>query len=302
MPGKAAVDTTQDRMAVPVQDIQSAVEEDQAVMVMGPEAGGVASVLEPETENTQGSSSAESGEEAVGGEVVRGEGLVKGEVAVGQGSLIGRVDIRHGLDKTMVEAHDGTAPSESVPEEEDVRGKTDYMKVGRGERVGKEVEGDRFGVRLDRHCAGNVRKVCLSMSNLSGGVCEKDGARHGDFDRRLSGVVIVVEASAMVVGVDGRNPAHMNMIRASGVIGDVAVGAAVKIEDVGVVAENEVFDERRKELRLRLSWSGSNPLGEVDNWAKGTQKKQECSPKEQEVPGQNRDRREEESGRKNLDP
>lgn len=295
MPGKAAVDTTQDRMAAPVQDIRSAVGEDQAVRVIGPEAGEEASVLEPETENMQGSSSAESGEEAVG------DGVVRGEVAVGQGSLIGREYIRHGVDKTMVEEHDGTGPWESVPEE-DVRGKTDYMKGGRGERVGKGVEGDRFGVWLDRHCAGNVWKVCLSMSNLSGGVCGNDEARHGDFDRRLSGVMIVVEASAAGVGVDGRNPAHMNMIRASGVTVDVAVVAAAKIEDVGVVAENEVFDERRKESRLRLSWSGSNPLGEVDNWAKGTQKKQECSPREQEVPEQNRDHREEESGRKNLDP
>ena len=140
------------------------------------------------------------------------------------------------------------------------------------------------------------------MSNLNGGVCESDETRHGDSDQRLSGVMIAVEASAVVVGEDGRNPAHRNMIRASEVVAGVAVGAAVKIEDAGVVAENEVFDEQRKESRLRLSWSDSNPLGGVDNWAKGTQKKQECSPREQEVPEQNRDHRKQESGRKNLDP
>ena len=179
VPEKVAVDTAQDRMTVPVQDIQPAAGGDQAVGVMRPEAGEVASVLEPETENTRGSSSVESEGGVVGGEVAREEGLVKGEVvvvvAVGQDSLIGREDIQHGLDKTIVEAHDGKAPSESVPEEEGARGKTDYMKVGRGERVGREVEGDRFGVRLGRH------------SGSGHGSLEAKRDDHGDANMRFYG-------------------------------------------------------------------------------------------------------------------
>jgi hypothetical protein len=83
--------------------------------------------------------------------------------------------------------------------------------------------------------------------NLSGGVYGNDEPRHGDSDRRLSCVMIVVEASAMVVGVDGKIPSYRDMIHALARIGDAAVGAAADTEFVGVVAGNEGFDERRKE-------------------------------------------------------
>lgn len=85
------------------------------------------------------------------------------------------------------------------------------------------------------------------MSNPSGDVYGNDEARHGDSDRRLSYVMIVVEASGMVAGVDARTPSYNYMIHALGVIGDAAVGAAANTENVGVVAGNEEFDERRTE-------------------------------------------------------
>ena len=85
------------------------------------------------------------------------------------------------------------------------------------------------------------------MSNPSGDVYGNDEPRHGDSDRRLNCAMIAVGASGMVAGVDARTPSHSYMIHALGVIGDAAVGAAANTEDVGVVAENEGFDERRTE-------------------------------------------------------
>ena len=109
------------------------------------------------------------------------------------------------------------------------------MKVGRGGHVGMEEEagrlGGRKGVRLGRHSgsghgkkerrprggncedyaeelhqernlrAGNVLKVCLSMSSPHGGVYGIDEPRHADLDRRLSGAMIVGEASVSVLVV-----------------------------------------------------------------------------------------------------
>jgi hypothetical protein len=80
-PEKAAGDMSQERMEAPVQDIRPAVEEDQAVKatrkLMAEE---VASGLEAETGNTQGSSSAEPEAEVVGGGgIARGEGYAEGE-------------------------------------------------------------------------------------------------------------------------------------------------------------------------------------------------------------------------------
>jgi hypothetical protein len=56
--------------------------------------------------------------------------------------------------------------------------------------------------------------------------------------------MIVVEASA---GVGGKILVHKDTTHASRVIGD----AAANTEGVGVVAENEGQDERRKELTRR---------------------------------------------------
>lgn len=112
------------------------------------------------------------------------------------------------------------------------------------------------------------------MSNPNGGVYWSDEPRHGDLGRRLSGVMTVVEASALVAGVDARIRGHMDMVYALTVIGDAAAGAAASTEDVGVVAGNGDFDERRKELKPRWNLNDSSHLEEVGNWAKETQKKQ----------------------------
>lgn len=122
-----------------------------------PGAEEVASGLEAETGNTQGSSSAESEVEVVGGnEIGQGEECVKegegaGEAAVGQGNLIGREDIRHVSDKMVVEAHGGEALSKEFREEEDECERAGCMKVGWGGHVGIEAEAGRLGVRLGRH-------------------------------------------------------------------------------------------------------------------------------------------------------
>ena len=159
-----------------VQNIRSVVGEGQAVRAARkPEAEEVASVLEAESGNTRGSSSAESEEEVVGGDgIVRGEvcakeGEVVGVVVVAQSNLIGRWDIQHASDKTMAEVHGGQAPSEEFPEG-GVREMTDCMKVGREGRVEVEAEGGRLDVRLGMH----------SRSGLEG---TKEG--HGEGNMRI---------------------------------------------------------------------------------------------------------------------
>lgn len=157
--GKEAGDTIQKRMEEQVQGIRFAVGEGRPVRAMR-ELGAeeVASGLEAETGNTLGNSCAEL-EGVVGGdEIVWGEGHAKegeGEVAVGQGSWVGRGDIQRGSDKTM-EMHGEEIPSEGFLEE-DAGEKTGCMKVGRGEHVEVEVEGDRLGVRLGKHSGSEFR-------------------------------------------------------------------------------------------------------------------------------------------------
>ena len=304
-----------------VQDIRSVAGEGQAVRAARkPEAEEVASVLEAESENTRGSSSAGSEAEVVGGDgIVRGEVCARKEVVVGvvvveQGNLIGRGDIQHASDKTMEEVHGGQAPSEEFPEG-GVREMTDCMKVGREGRVEVGAEGGRLDVRLGMHSrsgleetkeghgegnmriydkkpyqegnlrAGNVWKVCLSMSSLSEGVYGNDEPRHGNQVRRLNGVMVVVEAFAVVAEEDARCRGHMDKMHALTAVGDAVVGSVTNIGDAGV-AENEAFDERRKELRPKPSWSGSNHVWGVDSWEKDTQRKQAYSLRVREVPEQ----------------
>jgi hypothetical protein len=140
------------------------------------------------------------------------------------------------------------------------------------------------------------------MSNPNGDVYGSDEARHGDLARRLNGAMIEVEASAVVAGVDVWSPGRRDRIHSWAVIGVVVGGAAADIEDVGVVAENGAFDERRKALRPRSNWSGSNHVGEVDNWTKNTQRKRMCSRREREVPERKRSRRKQGGGRESSDP
>lgn len=92
------------------------------------------------------------------GGIARGEGRAKkeGGGAVGQGSLIGKEDIRDAADKTIVEVHGGQVPSEAIPEE-DAHGKVGCMKVGRGEHVEIEGEGDRLDASSGRY-SGRVQK------------------------------------------------------------------------------------------------------------------------------------------------
>jgi len=148
---------TQERMGeARVQDIRPAVEEDQVVRVTRkPGAEQVASGLEAEAGDTQGSSSGDSEGEVVGGnEIARGEGFVKGEgvgvAAVGLDNLIDREDIRRASDKTVVEVHDEQAPSEGFPEGGGCE-ETDCMKVGRGGHVEVEAEAGKSDARLGRH-------------------------------------------------------------------------------------------------------------------------------------------------------
>lgn len=136
------------------------------------------------------------------------------------------------------------------------------------------------------------------MSNPNGGVYGSDEPRHEGSGRRLSGVMIVVEASVVVVGVGVKNRGHKDTVYALTAIGGAA---AASTEGAGVVGGNEVLDERKKELRPRSNLSDSSCSGEVGNWTGDTQKKQVYSPRELEVPDQKRGRRKQEGGRKNLD-
>ena len=229
-----------------------------------------------------------------------------------------------------MEVHGGQAPSEEFPEE-GVCGKSGCMKVGRGGHVGTKAEVGRFDVRRDarlgRHSrsghadsatkgdhgeatmraygrkshqeknlrAGDVWKVCLSMSSLHGDVYGTDEAHHADLVRRLNGVMIAVEASAVVeVTADVWSPDRMGAIHG----GDAAVGAGTSTEDAGVVGGNGGFDERRRGLRPKLNWIDSNRVGEVGKRGKHTQRKQMCSPKEREDPEQKRGRQRRENGMK----
>ena len=226
--------------------------------------------------------------------------------------------------------HGGQAPSEEFPEE-GVCEKSDCMKVGRGGHVGMEAEVGRFDVRKDarsgRHSrsghadsatkgdhgeatmriyggksrqeknlrAGDVWKVCLSVSSLHGDVYGIDEAHHADLDRRLNGVMIAVEASAVVeVAADVWSLDRMDVIHGGG----AAVGAGTSTEDAGVVGGNGGFDERRRELRPKLNWIDSNRVGEVGKWGKYTQRKQMYSPREREDPEQKRGRQRQENGMK----
>lgn len=91
------------------------------------------------------------------GGIARGKGRAKeGVVAVGQGSLIGKEDIRDAADKTIVKVRGGQAPSEAIPEG-GAHGKVGCMKVGRGEHVEIEGEGDRLDVSSGRY-SGRVQK------------------------------------------------------------------------------------------------------------------------------------------------
>ena len=117
-----------------LQYIRPAVEGDQVVGAMrkpGAEREQVASGLEVEVGDTQGSSSAGSEVGAVGGnEIVGEEEFVAGEgvrlPAVGWGNLIDRENIWHTSDKAIVEVHDEQAPLEWF--HSDARGD---MRVGR---------------------------------------------------------------------------------------------------------------------------------------------------------------------------
>ena len=209
------------------------------------------------------------------------------------------------------------------------------MKVGRGGHVETEVEVGKLDVRgdarLGRHSrsghadsakkgddggatmriyarklyqernlrVGNVRKVCLSMSSLHGDVYGIDEPRHADLVRRLSGVMIAVEASA--VAADVWNPDRMDVTHALRVIGGAAVDVGTSTEDAGVVGGNGEFDERRKESRPKLNWTDSNHAGEVGKWEKHTQRKQTYSPKEREDPEQKRGHQRQERDMKNSD-
>ena len=108
------------------------------------------------------------------------------------------------------------------------------------------------------------------MSNRNGGVCGSDEPRHGNLDRRLSGGVIVVEASGVVAGQDGWVLDHTDRAHSLRVFG---AAAGANTEGVVVVGENEGQDERWKELKRKLSLSDSSRLGRVDSWGKDTQQK-----------------------------
>jgi hypothetical protein len=291
VPEKGAGDTTQERTGeVRVQDIRSAAEEGQAVRATRkPGAEEVASGLEAETGNTLESSSAESEAEGVGGNGIARKGEVV--AAVVGGNLIDMGDIRHGSDKTVVGAH---ALSGSLPEEGGDE-KADCTRVGRGGHAGMEEEG-RVGVGLGRHSgsehenpeakkedhgetdmriyaenlhqgrnlrAGNAWNVCLSMSNLNGGVCGIDEPRHADLVQRLGGVMIAVVASAVVAAADLWSLGHMNMAPASGVTGGVAAGAGTSTGGAEVVGGNGEIGGRRTGSRPRLSWTDSSHVGGV---------------------------------------
>ena len=306
------------------QDTRFAAGEDQAARVTRD-----SSLWEVETGDRKGNSCAAP---VGGGEIVWGEGRAKeeGEVAVGWDNLIDREGIQGVSDKTMEVAHGGQALSEEFPEEDEGE-RAGCMKVGRGGRVETEgEEGDRLGkhsrsghesseVMKQGHGgasvkiygkksnqkrnlrAENVWGVCLSMSNRNGGVCGSDEPRHGNLDRRLSGEMIVVGASAAVAGEDVRILRHKDMVYASRAIADAAVGAAVSIENAGAVAENGLFGERRKELTRRSNWGDSSQFWEVGNWTRDTQKKRECLPGGLEDPEQKREHRKQEGGKRNLD-
>ena len=249
--------------------------------------------------------------------------------------MVGREGIRRASDKTVVEVHGGEAPSEEHPEE-GVCEKTDCMKVGWGGHVGMEAEEGRLDARRDarlgrhsrsghadsakkgdhreatlRTCgrklhrernlrAGNVWKACLSMSSLHGDVYGIDEPRHGDLVRRLSGVMIAVGASG-VVGVAGDvwSPDRMDVTHA---LREIGGGAGINREGAGAAGGNGGADERRKELRPRLSWTDSSRVGEVGKREKHTQRKQMYSPREREDPEQKRGRQRQERGMKSLDP
>ena len=223
-------------------------------------------------------------------------------------------------DKTAVEVHGGQAVSGEFPEE-GVCEKIDCMKVGRGEHVGMEAEVGRLGrhSRLghadsakkgdhgeatisiyagksyhERNLrAGNVWKVCLSVSSQHGDVYEIDEPRHADLVQRLSGVMIAVEASA-VVG-DVWSPDRMDVIHALRVIGD----AGANTEDAGAAGGNGEVGGRRRESRPKSNWTDSNRAGEVGKREKHTQRKQMCLPREREDPEQKRGRQRQEKGMKN---
>jgi len=219
------------------------------------------------------------------------------------------------------------APSEEFPEE-GVCEKSDCMKVGRGRHVGMEAGAGVFDVKRDtrsgRHSrsghtdsatkrdhgeatmrihgrkitprekqknlrAGDVWKVCSSMSSLYRDVYGIDEAHHAGLVRRLNGVMIAVEAAA-----DVWSPDRMDVIH----VGDAAVGAGTSTEDVGVVGGNGGFDERRRELRPKLNWIDSNRVGEVGKWGKHTQRKQMYSPEERDDPERKRGRKRQENGMK----
>ena len=150
--------------------------------------------------------------------------------------------------------------------------------------------------------AGNVWKACLSMWNSHGVVFEIDEHRHADLCRRLSGVMIVVVAFAVVAAVDARGPCHTDTTHASGAVGDAGVGVGINTEDAEVVGESGRSGERRKGSRRKLSWTDSNQVWGAGRLEKHTQKKQMYSPGEREDPEQKRGRREQESGMRNLDP
>jgi hypothetical protein len=130
------------------------------------------------------------------------------------------------------------------------------------------------------------------MSSPHGDVYGIDEPRHADSDRRLSGVMIAVEASVVVgMGADVWSPGRMDAIHALRVIGGAAaVGAGTNTEDAEVVGGNGGFDERRKGLRPKLNWIDSSHVGEVGKWEKRTQRKQMYSPKERVDPEQKRGR------------
>lgn len=296
------------------QGIRSAAEEGQVARVATKAgAVEVASEWEGEIGNTQRSSSAESEAGVAGGNEIaregeRAEGEGEGGAAVEGGNLIDRMGIRRASDKTVVGAHGGQVPLEGFPGEDGCE-KTDCTRMGRGSHVEVEMEVGvgrmdvRRDMRLGRYSrserggseakkvdhgeanmriyaekldqesnlrVGNVWEVCLSMSSQNEGVCGIDEARHADLVQRLGGVM---EAS-VVAAADVWSPGHMDMGRAWTVIGGVAADAGTGTADVGVVAENGVFDGRRKELRPRSNWTDSNRAGWVGKREKRTQRKQ----------------------------
>lgn len=138
------------------------------------------------------------------------------------------------------------------------------------------------------------------MSNRNGDVCGIDEARHGDSVQRLGGVTIAAEASVVVVAAaaDVWSPDHRDTVHVSSMVGGVAAVAGTSIGDAEVVAGNGGFDGGRKELRPRLSWTGSNLPGVIGKMEKHTQRTQMWLPREQEDPEQKGDHQRQENGRK----